>query len=279
MSGPSRPPSPFAISSSDEESVDGFHFRGKNIFLTYSRCEIDPALITDALWDKFSSHKPLYILSVRELHQDSGFHVHCLVQLTDQYRSRDSSFADLGGNHPNIQTVRSATKVKEYILKEPVSQSARGKFVAPGGRPPKHTDRRRSDSAVKDERMRYILRTATTRDDYLGMVRKSFPFEWATRLAQFEYSASKLFPDITPQYQSQYQTTDLTCHENLLDWYQENLQCYIVSPFAYSCLHPAEDAESDLKWMADVTRTEQGAGNPSTSADQLVPVRNLGPGC
>ena len=122
--------------------------------------------------------------------------------------------------------------------------------------------------------VRNISRTATNKSDYLTMVRKTFPFEWATRLASFEYSANKLFPDIPIEYVSPFTTEDLMCHENINDWLQSEL--YNVSTSAYSLVHPQADAISDLQWMADVTRNPQEDGGASTSVDPVERARLAG---
>ena len=276
MLGPSVLQSPIRVESSDGEETSNFNFRGRNVFLTYPRCDLDPLVIRDALWDKLETHKPLYIVAARETHQDGGYHVHSLVQLTAQFRTRDPSYFDLGEHHPNIQTVRSPARVRDYVLKDPITQAARGTFVGPNFKPARMPSRFRNPNDIKDEKMREILRTATNRSDYLTMVRKTFPFEWATRLASFEYSANKLFPDIPVQYVSPFSTEDLMCHENINDWLQTDL--YTVSSTAYSLVHPQADAVSDLQWMADVSRNPQEDGGASTSAVPVERARLAGLG-
>ncbi|QHB15159.1 RepA [Mastrevirus sp.] len=252
-------------SNSAQSGPSNFRFRAQNVFLTYPQCNIDPMDAANMLRDRFSTHFPKYILVTRELHSDGHYHLHCLLQLDRPLSSNNSRIFDLSDHHPNIQAALSVKSVRNYCLKNPITQYQIGKFVpAKGGR---KLGSKFEDNA-RNKIMRNIISTSTTRDDYLTMVRKSFPFEWATKLNQFEYSASKLFPEVTPEYKSPFPTESLLCNENIQDWVDNTL--YQVSPSAYSMLHPHSSATSDLIWLHQTSNTlkDQHENWVSTFADQ-----------
>ncbi|AFN80719.1 RepA [Sporobolus striate mosaic virus 2] len=260
-------------SNSTEASPANFRFRARSAFLTYPKCTLEPRDVVEHLYSKFRKYGPKYCLVTREHHSDGDYHLHCLFQLDKAFSTNDSSTFNILDYHPNIQTAKSPTNVRDYCLKNPVSKAERGTFIPLKGRTPKNTE-----SKAKDSVMRSIINTSTDRASYLSMVRKAFPFDWATKLQQFEYSASKLFPDVIPEYTSPFPTENLMCNERITDWLDNTL--YQVSPAAYSSLHPQADASGDLNWLMDASlQTIQELGNlGSTSADQIVPVRHLGPG-
>ncbi|AFV91331.1 replication-associated protein [Dragonfly-associated mastrevirus] len=224
-------------SSSAQSGPSHFRIRAQNIFLTYPRCDLDPKDAGEIIQSKMQSHEPKYILFSRELHSDGEYHLHGLLQLSRQFSSNNPRIFDIGAHHPNIQSAISPKSVRDYILKNPITQFCIGTYV------PAKKGRKlgsRFEENIRNNIMRSIISTATSKESYLSMVRKSFPFEWATKLSQFEYSASKLFPEVTPEYKSPFPTESLICNENIQDWvdntlYQPNrtsrgLSLYICGP-------------------------------------------------
>ncbi|AFD63015.1 RepA protein [Chickpea chlorosis virus-E] len=247
---------------------NNFRLQTKYVFLTYPHCSSTATSLRDFLWDKLSRFAIFFIAVATELHQDGTPHLHCLLQLDKRGDIRDPSFFDFEGNHPNIQPAKNSEQVLDYISKDG-NVITRGDFRKHKVSPTKH-----------DERWRNIIQTATTKEEYLGMIRDQFPHEWATKLQWLEYSANKLFPDIEPPYENPFSPIDLQCHEEIQEWLNRDL--YVVSVDAYTLIHPNinyQTATEDLIWMDHFTRNPNNSnteGTPSTSADQLVPVRHPG---
>nr|AGT45452.1 RepA [Chickpea chlorosis virus-E] len=247
---------------------NNFRLQTKYVFLTYPHCSSTATSLRDFLWDKLSRFAIFFIAVATELHQDGTPHLHCLLQLDKRGDIRDPSFFDFEGNHPNIQPAKNSEQVFDYISKDG-NVITRGDFRKHKVSPTKH-----------DERWRNIIQTATTKEEYLGMIRDQFPHEWATKLQWLEYSANKLFPDIEPPYENPFSPIDLQCHEEIQEWLNRDL--YVVSVDAYTLIHPNinyQTATEDLIWMDHFTRNPNNSnteGTPSTSADQVVPVRHLG---
>nr|AIY33134.1 RepA [Chickpea chlorotic dwarf virus] len=244
-----------------------FRFQSKYVFLTYPKCSSQRDDLFEFLWEKLTPFLIFFLGVATELHQDGTTHYHALVQLDKRPHIRDPSFFDFEGNHPNIQPARNSKQVLDYISKDGDIKT-RGDF----------RDHKVSPSK-SDARWRTIIQTATSKEEYLDMIKEEFPHEWATKLQWLEYSANKLFPPQPEPYVSPFTESDLRCHEDLQLWRDTHL--YSVSIEAYTLVHPVSyhQAQSDLEWMADITRTREGLepDHPaSTSADQFVPERQLG---
>nr|AIY33282.1 RepA [Chickpea chlorotic dwarf virus] len=223
-----------------------FRFQSKYVFLTYPKCSSQRDDLFEFLWEKLTPFLIFFLGVATELHQDGTTHYHALVQLDKKPCIRDSSFFDFEGNHPNIQPARNSKQVLEYISKDGDIKT-RGDF-----RDHKVSPRK------SDARWRTIIQTATSKEEYLDMIKEEFPHEWATKLQWLEYSANKLFPPQPETYVSPFTESDLRCHEDLAQWRDTHL--YQVSIDAYTLVHPVsyQQAQSDLEWMADLTRTREG---------------------
>nr|QAX33511.1 replication-associated protein [Sugarcane striate virus] len=200
-----------------------FEFRSCNAFLTYPRCALDCEYVLDLLWALCIRWSPIYALVSAENHQDGGLHLHCLIQTLGRITTRDPAFFDLDNTyHPNIQAARSPDNTRAYILKDPISHVERGTFQPRRGNTRNPGDR---GSGSKDAIMKEIFRTATSKEDYLRMIQKSFPFEWAKHLSQFEYSANYLFPPMPEPFNNDFPQSepDLICREVLDEWQHDNL--------------------------------------------------------
>nr|AFO38342.1 Rep A [Chickpea chlorotic dwarf virus]AFO38348.1 Rep A [Chickpea chlorotic dwarf virus]CRN04283.1 replication-associated protein A [Chickpea chlorotic dwarf virus] len=244
-----------------------FRFQSKYVFLTYPKCSSQRDDLFEFLWEKLTPFLIFFLGVATELHQDGTTHYHALIQLDKKPWIRDPSFFDFEGNHPNIQPARNSKQVLEYISKDGDIKT-RGDF-----RDHKVSPRK------SDARWRTIIQTATSKEEYLDMIKEEFPHEWATKLQWLEYSANKLFPPQPEAYVSPFTESDLRCHEDLAQWRDTHL--YQVSIDAYTLVHPVsyQQAQSDLEWMADLTRNREGLeleSPASTSADQLVPERPPG---
>ncbi|QDO73335.1 RepA [Eleusine indica associated virus] len=145
---------------------------------------------------------------------------------------------------------------------------------------------------IKLESISLRIQSLSMRGEYLSpggdlsMVQKAFPFDWATKLQHFEYSAERLFPTTEAPFIPPHPVTtpDLHCYETIETWMTENI--YQVHPYVYMVHSPhvvtIEQAVNDLYWMHNTSREmlqkgllDQGA---STSSVQQGPVRQHGPG-
>nr|AST11841.1 RepA [Maize striate mosaic virus] len=247
-------------------SHTSFRFRAKNVFLTYPRCPIGPEFLCDHLWNLVTPYDPLYVHVAQENHKDGGLHSHVLIQTRIEISTFDPTYFDYTGTsipgavvfHPNIQACRNVRDCLAYIRKNTINEVSKGAFKCSGAGRPKKQD----PAPSRDAKMCQIMSSATSRSDYLSMVRGAFPFEWATKLAQFEYSASKLFPD-APTTNAIPSNIDLTCHENIMPWLRDDL--YTVSEFSYFLCTGSLDPKGDLTWMAEHTRNEGKEDVPEAS--------------
>ncbi|ULE36140.1 RepA [North American maize-associated mastrevirus] len=268
------PPTPRGRSPSGR-----FRFKSKNIFLTYPRCPLEPNVVGEYLWTANARYGPLYIMVTRESHEDGSYHLHVLFQVEHEISTHNSRYFDICDHHPNIQTCRSAQLVQTYITKNIISQFTRGNLV--------RTSRGATKSTIltNNNTMRDIINNASSREDYLGMVRDNMPYDWATKLQAFEYSAKRLFPDTPAPYQNPFPQSELNlnCTETI-NGFAERL--YTVSETAYFLGHSSscttiDQAKVDLNWMADFTRNQLRWGydpGASTSAGQHGLANLPGPG-
>nr|AHM88377.1 RepA [Sugarcane streak Reunion virus] len=259
-----------------------FKHRNANTFLTYSRCNLDPEAVGLHLWELIGHWNPAYILVSREAHADGEWHLHALAQSVKPVHTTNQGFFDIEGFHPNIQSAKSANKVREYILKNPVCQWEKGTFIPRKQSFVTSSSESKNSKPSKDDIVRDIIEHSTSREEYLSMLQKALPYEWATKLQYLEYSASKLFPDTVEEYTNPHPpTTPLLREPTTIDnWVQSNL--FQVSPEAYMLCNPnclsLEDALSDLEWMSSTSRTIQVQESlASTSSAQQELENLLGP--
>lgn len=92
-----------------------FKFDSQTAFLTYPHCELEHAVIVEALkrvkdiaWARVCS----------ELHEDGSPHRHVVVKFVSRVQSRNSRIFDVCGKHPNLQSVRSISKSLAYVAKD-----------------------------------------------------------------------------------------------------------------------------------------------------------------
>ncbi|ABZ03985.1 RepA [Sugarcane streak Reunion virus] len=259
-----------------------FKHRNANTFLTYSRCSLEPEAVGLHLWELIGHWNPAYILVSREAHADGEWHLHALAQSVKPVHTTNQGFFDIEGFHPNIQSAKSANKVREYILKNPVCQWEKGTFIPRKQSFVTSSSESKNSKPSKDDIVRDIIEHSTSREEYLSMLQKALPYEWATKLQYLEYSASKLFPDTVEEYTNPHPpTTPLLREPATIDnWVQSNL--FQVSPEAYMLCNPnclsLEDALSDLEWMSSTSRTIQVQESlASTSSAQQELENLLGP--
>jgi len=218
----------------------------KYLFITYPKCPAEPQYVVDYLKHILSRYQPRYLAAVREYHQDGSPHIHVLIQCHKRANINTPSKLDLLSNgdlyHPNIQAARNCDNIKDYIFKDSPSATS----VAEWG---EYTQSSPQDNQSRDAKMAQIMAFSTSREDYLSMVKSAFPYDWATKLPNFEYSARALHPDPAPAYQPEFSTDNLICSETLSDWATNNLNQ--VTPTS-TVLYNTETHDS---WVADFIRT------------------------
>ena len=100
----------------------------KSFFLTFSRCDYKMRTIYNKLNKivEAKGRKITYFIICQEDHSDDKStgdepkvitHFHVMMLLDESLFFRDTSFFDVGKFHPNIQSPRNLTKVRDYILK------------------------------------------------------------------------------------------------------------------------------------------------------------------
>lgn len=93
---------PLSQRSTQEEEPSAFDFNAKRVFLTYSRCDIEPRALYDAIHAKF----PIAGATIgQEEHKDGAPHLHAVVCFERRVHSRDPRCFDVAGFHPNIRKV------------------------------------------------------------------------------------------------------------------------------------------------------------------------------
>nr|AFN80662.1 Rep [Paspalum dilatatum striate mosaic virus] len=200
--------------------------RSRNVFLTYSKCHLEPSFMLERLSRLLKKWDPTYSYVAREEHKDGSYHLHCLVQCRKYIRTKSAKFFDVEEFHPNVQNARVPHKVLAYIKKAPICFVEHGAFKDEAKKKKKKADA----PSTKDAKMASIISQSKTREDYLGMVKKEFPFDWATRLQQFEYSAQALFPCLPPPYVDPFGMPSQAEHQVLGAWLREELYSQDRSP-------------------------------------------------
>nr|WKU84283.1 repA protein [Melinis repens associated virus] len=284
-----------------------FYFQNSNVFLTYSRCPLEPEVVGSNLKNLLSAYAVSFVAVNRELHQDGTPHIHALAQTNQRIYTSDTGFFDILGFHPNIQGTRNCKAVLAYISKYSLGEFRWGTFRARGARAPtaraegavqadagsSNNSRPAADSEpgsggsgpirhrraprqpMKDEVMASILRRCSSRQEYLNEVKKCFPYDFCVRLQAWEYAAQKLYPDPPSAYEPPFPDSLFRCHETLSDWVRDNV--YQVTPEVYQLLHPHADAEAELRWLHDTCFESRCDRAPSTSAAQQGQGRQHGP--
>nr|AFN80582.1 RepA [Paspalum striate mosaic virus]AFN80586.1 RepA [Paspalum striate mosaic virus] len=260
--------------SIDAPSSSCFKVRARNLFLTYSKCNLTAVFLLEYISSLLKKYCLTYIYVAQEAHKDGSHHLHCIIQCAKYVRTTSAKFFDVGEFHPNVQNPRMPKKALAYCKKSPISEAEYGVFQEI-----KRPRKKKADApSTKDAKMADIIKSSTNKEDYLSMVRKTFPFDWATRLQQFHYSAESLFPSTPPPYVDPFGMPSQDEHPVIGAWLRDEL--YTVSPYAYSIHNGVseEQAKLDLQWMSELSRTEVLLNEdvPYTSAVQQEQERLLG---
>ena len=222
-----------------------FRLDTKFLFLTFPKCPIPREDMLKHLEFKLRRYNPTYIGISQELHSDGTEHLHCLIQLSKRCCIRRCEFFDFLNYHPNVQAARDSLKIYDYISKiqKPLEI----------GVLTNHRERtfNRNCTRKAADGWRDIIETATSKEEYIEMVKLHFPDIFATRLNNIQYSADFLFPTEQPQYISPFDLQSF----NPPDVAKQYADDYIfkVNKNSYELLHPHCNSKSDLQWMEDLT--------------------------
>ena len=102
------------------ESSYSFRLQGKIFLLTYP--QVGEAVLKDFIDKLVEKTNALYSVESYtascELHKDKGRHFHVCITFKNRINTTNTSFFDVDGLHPNIQTVRNKQKALTYVLKD-----------------------------------------------------------------------------------------------------------------------------------------------------------------
>lgn len=93
-----------------------FRLQAKSIFVTWARCDADPAELL--LWLIDNAATPAKIRVAQEHHADGGLHLHAALAWGARKDFRNERFLDYAECHPNIQRCRNWKAALRYLNKE-----------------------------------------------------------------------------------------------------------------------------------------------------------------
>lgn len=149
-----------------------FRFNARSAFLTYAQCG---PLLKEELFNFMNDTYGVEDFMIgEETHQDGGRHLHAYFRFKSKVHSRDPRCFDINQNHPNIKTVRqgkkSLDKILEYIGKEDPSPSTNMSITLDWGE---------------------IFQEAKDKDDFLRLVKRNYPRDYALNCQRLEYVANR----------------------------------------------------------------------------------------
>ena len=113
-----------------------FLLSAKNLYLTYSNCNLKLSQILEILKKKLSSYILQDWVLVREYHESGEEHVHVYLKTLKKAILKSSTFLDiehdLGIYHGNYQSARKPNEVIEYMLKSIQIKSDPNLYYSPG---------------------------------------------------------------------------------------------------------------------------------------------------
>lgn len=169
-----------------------FRFQAKNVFLTYPRLDLAPAILLAHIKKLVAC---TYVIVSRELHEDGHPHLHAYASFQAKLRTSDCAFFDLDGHHPNIQSARNVADVINYIKKD-------GDFL--------------EDGTAPDTTWSTILAVATDKNDFLARVKSRYPRDFVLQWDRLNSFADANFKTVVPPYVPQF--TDFKVPLDLEYW-------------------------------------------------------------
>lgn len=99
-----------------------FRLASKNLFLTYPQCDYQLESFLNNCKDLFKEENIIRMVVARELHEDGNPHIHAVISLGKEFRTRDERmFDDLvePSKHPNIiSRIKSMHATYKYVTKD-----------------------------------------------------------------------------------------------------------------------------------------------------------------
>jgi len=164
--------------------MSAFRLCASTILLTYS--QTGELTKEDVLYTLQERLKPFDYAIGQEHHEDGGWHIHALIKAkTGKFDTVDASIFDVStpesSFHPNIQTIKRGKahfdRAHDYVEKE---------------------DRDPLCTFPHTLTWAEIVANASTKDEYLDLIKKNYPRDYSLNLQRLEYTASKLFPSEDP---------------------------------------------------------------------------------
>jgi len=161
-----------------------FRIAASTVLLTYSQSN---ELTKEDILHTLEERLPPFNYAIGyELHNDGGNHVHALLKAkVGKFDTKDPTIFDVNTGeeqfHPNIQPVKRGKahfdRAHEYVEKEDLDHYC-----------------------TFPHRLTWseILEHSSCYEEYIDLVKKNYPRDWALNLQRLEYGARKLFPTDDP---------------------------------------------------------------------------------
>ncbi|AUM61789.1 Rep [uncultured virus] len=172
-----------------------FRISNVAVLLTYS--QIGETTKEDILYTLEERLPKFQYCIGEEQHQDGGRHIHCVLRFERKFDSKDSTIFDVSTfdtwHHPNIKKIQrgqaNLQRSIDYVSKE---------------------DPTPLSSFPNTLTWSEITQNSATPDEFLENIKKNYPKDYCTNLQRYEYAASKLFPQTSPNdipvgYQNDYE--------------------------------------------------------------------------
>lgn len=164
--------------------MTAFRFAAKRAFLTYS--DVCEEITKEAIYHDINDRYPIkYFALGEEIHPSTGGrHIHCLFEFSRKIDSRDVTCFDVADSqhqhHPNVQVVKKGAahweRVLDYVTKDDPNPLANVELKPTWGE---------------------LFDLATTKEEYLRLVKIHYPKDYALNLQRLEYMATKTYPTST----------------------------------------------------------------------------------
>lgn len=179
------------------QRTNTFRFESTSAFLTYPRCDLSKERVLELLQAKLSIK---HYRIARELHADGTPHIHVVVKLNSQLRTRQQDFFDIEGFHPNIQKPRNLKNVCDYVSKD-------GDVI----------------NTFPDNKPGWgdIIPSCGTREDFMRHMRDNFPRDYIINLDRILAFADWHYKPVIPPYVNDYVFSSVP--DPLLEWVSGNL--------------------------------------------------------
>nr|AIG55100.1 replication-associated protein [Dioscorea persimilis] len=198
-----------------------FRLNAKNYFLTYARCSLTKEEALRQLLEVSLASNKKYIRVAGELHEDGSPHLHVLIQLEGRAQVTNNRLFDLHSPsssinfHPNIQSAKSSSDVKEYIEKGGDYMDW-GEFQVDGR---STRDGRRSLSTVYADAL-----NCCSAEDALQLIRERDPRAFTLQYHNLQANYDRIFTKPPEKYISNWNYSTFVITPVMNDWINHNFQ-------------------------------------------------------